>query len=333
MLRCWLSGICFSSDVEHRLDDLNSGAKSWMIVAMKSTKVASESKSDANPVAEPVDRLSTLLERFHVRASLFHAGPLCGRTRFEVQPDRAFLHILRRGQLEIEHPGRSERPGRVVVNEPTLVLYPRAVHHEFINPPQEGSDFICATLHFDGGDRNPIVAALPSLVLVPLDAVPGLGPTLDLLFAESDRMRCGSRLLTDRLFEVVLIQLLRWLIDHPQAAGVSSGLMMGLNDPRLARALVALHATPEKDWSLARMATLAGMSRSAFAEQFRNVTGTTPAAYLTDWRLTVAASLLRAGRPQKWVAAELGFATVSSLSRAFRRRFGAGPREWLANAR
>lgn len=279
---------------------------------------------------EAVDRLSTLLDRFHVRASLFHTGLLCGRTTFEAQPDRAFLHVLRRGRLQIEHQARAGAPRRVVVEEPTLLLYPRAVHHAFVNPPREGSDFSCATLQFAGGDRNPIVAALPPLVQVPLDAVPGLRPALDLLFAETDRVRCGSRLLADRLFEVVLIQLLRWIIDHPQAVGVSSGMMMGLSDPRLARALVALHTAPQDDWTLARMAAVAGMSRSAFAVAFKTVTGTTPSAYLTDWRLTVASTLLRARQPQKLVAAELGFSTASSLSRAFKQRFGAAPREWLA---
>lgn len=96
-----------------------------------------------------------------------------------------------------------------------------------------------------------------------------------------------------------------------------------------AAARVALHATPQEDWSLARMAAVAGMSRSAFAEAFKTVTGT-PLAYLTDWRLMVAVSLLRAGRPQKLVAAELGFSTASSLSRAHKQRFAASPREWLA---
>lgn len=301
-----------------------------MMGVMKSRKIVPSSRFSAEHTAEPIDRLSTLLERFHVRATLFHSGPLCGRTRFEAQPDRAFLHVLRRGSLQIEHPGRAGARRRLVVDEPTLVLYPRAVHHEFINPPSEGSDFTCATLHFDGGDRNPIVAALPPLLLVPLEAVPGLAPSLDLLFAETDRVRCGSRLLADRLFEVVLIQLLRWVIDHPRAVGVNSGLVMGLSDPRLARALVALHAAPQEDWSLARMAAVAGMSRSAFADSFKAVTGSTPAAYFTDWRLTVASSLLRAGRPQKLVAAELGFSTASSLSRAFKQRFSAPPRQWLA---
>ncbi|WP_300454359.1 AraC family transcriptional regulator [Accumulibacter sp.] len=297
---------------------------------MKSTKLNATSNSHGTDAPEAVDRLSTLLDRFHIRASLFHTGALCGRTTFEAQPDRAFLHVLRRGRLQIEHPRHAGAPRCVVVDEPTLLLYPRTVHHAFINPPREGSDFTCATLQFAGGDRNPIVAALPPLVQVPLDAVAGLRPALELLFSETDRVRCGSRLLADRLFEVVLIQLLRWIIDHPQAVGVSSGLVMGLSDPRLARALVALHGAPQDDWTLPRMAAAAGMSRSAFAETFKTVTGTTPSAYLTDWRLTLASTLLRAGRSQKLAAAELGFSSASSLSRAFRQRFGAAPREWLA---
>lgn len=315
---------------------LNLPGKGWMMGAMKSRKVDSASESRATAprkrADEPVDRLSALLDRFRIRASLFHAGPLCGRTPFEAQPHRAFLHVLRRGRLQIEHPARTGLRRQLVVDEPTLVLYPRSVHHTFVNPPREGSDFSCATLQFEGGDRNPLAAALPGLVLVPLDAVPGLRPTLELLFAETDHVRCGSRLLVDRLFEVVLIQLLRWVIDHPQAVGVSSGLVMGLSDPRLSRALVALHESPQDDWPLARMAAVAGMSRSAFAQAFRAVMGTTPAAYLTDWRLTVATGLLRRGQAQKLVAAELGFATPSSFSRAFRQRFGVSPRAWLADA-
>jgi AraC-like DNA-binding protein len=300
-----------------------------MMGVMKYKKHDAASIGSALQAAEPVDRLSDLLQRFRVQASLFHAGPMCGHTVFDAQRDRAFLHVLRHGTVEIEHPSKAGLRRRVKLQEPSLLLYPRAVKHRFINPPREGSDFTCATLHFDGGDRNPIVAALPPLVCVPLAEVPGLRPALELLFAETERMRCGSRLLADRLFEVVLIQLLRWVIDHPQAVGIQSGLVMGLADPRLARALVALHQAPQEDWPLERMAATAGMSRSAFAQAFRAASGATPAAYLTDWRLTVATSLLRHGRPQKLVAAELGFSTGSSLSRAFKQRFGVAPRAWL----
>src|SRR5690606_32481005 len=92
---------------------------------------------------------------------------------------------------------------------------------------------------------------------------------------------------------------------------------------------VALHRSPGEAWSLARMAMAAGMSRSAFAQVFRATMGTTPAAYLADWRVTLAASMVRHGRPVKLVATELGFAGPASLSKAFRQRLGVSPREWL----
>ena len=252
--------------------------------AVKYTKHYPSFNTGATTLPPAIDRLSGLLDRFRVRAHLFHAGALCGTTAFEAKPGRAFLHVLRRGELVVTHDKVKGLKRRVVVSEPTLMLYPRPVAHTFHNPPRDGSDFTCATLDFDGAERNPLVAALPALVLVPLAQVDGLQPALDLLFAETDRVRCGSRLLADRLFEVVLIQLLRWLIDHPGAGGIGTGLISGLADPRLARLLVALHAAPAAAWSLERMAAQAGMSRTAFAVAFKQATGATPAGYLADWR-------------------------------------------------
>ncbi len=295
-------------------------------------KVISEAKVRINTSAPSIDRLSAVLDRFRVQASLFHTGTLCGNRTFEALPGRAFLHVLRRGEMEVRHAPGGIGMRSLRLAEPTLLLYPRPLHHVFVNPPQDGSDFTCATLDFDGGEHNPIVQSLPPVIRVPLDAIDGLRPTLNLLFLEADHERCGSRLLANRLFEVVLIQLLRWIIDHPAEVGVASGLIMGLSDPRLAKSLVALHRAPHEDWPLERMAAIAGMSRSAFAAAFKTATGTTPASYLTDWRLTLATSMIRTGRPMKLIAAELGFAGTASLSRAFRQRMGVSPREWLVRS-
>lgn len=281
----------------------------------------------------PIDRLSSLLERFKVRARLFHNGPLCGISRFPAEPGRGFLHVMRRGELELRHGAKTDLPRRLTITEPTLLFYPRPLAHEFRNPPEDGSDFVCAELEFDGGERNPLVRALPPLIVLPLARVEGLEPALALLFSETERLRCGQRLLADRLFEVVLIQLLRWLIDHPHEAGIQPGLLTGLADPRLARALVALHETPGAPWSLAGMAEQAGMSRSAFAAAFKAAVGQPPADYLADWRLSLAQAQLRQGRPVKAIADELGYASASALSRLFSQRLGRSPRQWLDAAR
>lgn len=278
----------------------------------------------------PIDRLSSLLERFRVRAHLFHAGPLCGVTHFAAQPGRGFLHVLRRGEMALTHRAKSGAPRRILLREPSVLFYPRPLAHDFHNAPEEGSDFVCAALDFDGGPGNPLLQALPPLVVLPLSQVQGLEQALVLLFAEADRLRCGSRLLADRLFEVVLIQLLRWLLDHPEQAGVPAGLITGLSEPRLARALSALHERPGEAWSLQRMADQAGMSRSAFAAGFKAAVGQTPADYLAHWRLTLAQARLREGRPIKAIADELGYANASALSRLFAHKLGQSPRRWLA---
>jgi AraC-like DNA-binding protein len=280
----------------------------------------------------PVDRLSGLLERFKVRARLFQNGPLCGVTRFPAQPGRGFLHVLQHGEMVLRHGAKTRLPRRLVITEPTLLFYPRPLAHEFRTAQDDGSDFVCAELEFDGGERHPLVSALPPLIVLPLSRVEGLQPALALLFGETERLRCGQRVLADRLFEVVLIQLLRWLIDHPAEAGLPQGLLTGLGDPRLARALVALHDAPGAPWSLAAMAAEAGMSRSAFAATFKAVVGRPPAEYLADWRLSLAQAQLRAGRPVKAIADELGYAGTPAFSRLFSQRVGCSPRQWLKQA-
>lgn len=275
-----------------------------------------------------VDRLSALLDRFRVRARLFHQGPLCGVSQFDAHAGRGFLHVLRRGSLDIRHAAGSGAPKRLLLTEPSLMFYPRPLWHQFRNPPRDGSDFACATVELEGGERNPLARALPPLLVLPLSRVEGLEDALALLFAETDRLRCGSRLLADRLFEVVLIQLLRWLIDHPEEAGTPVGLLAGLAHPRLAQALVAMHEAPGAPWSLERLAAAASMSRTAFVNTFRERVGQTPAAYLADWRIALATAELRNGRDQKSLARELGYGSASALSRAFKQRLGSSPRAW-----
>jgi AraC-like DNA-binding protein len=280
--------------------------------------------------AEPLDRLSALLERFRVHAHLFHAGPLCGVTTFDARAGRGFLHVLRRGSMVVRHRDGDGVARELAVDEPTLLFYPRPLAHVFDNAPVQGSDFVCATLDFDGGAQHPLVRALPPVVALPLRAVGGLEHTLDLLFAETERVRCGQRLLADRLFDVLLVQLLRWLLDHPPQDGpMRAGLLAGLADARLARALVALHERPGEPWSLETMAASAGMSRSAFAARFRALVGETPASYLAQWRVALACKLLRDGRSVKFAADALGYANASSLSRVFALETGLSPRAWL----
>lgn len=284
------------------------------------------------PVAVPaaaVDRLSALLERLRVRTHLFHAGALCGVTHFDALAGRGFLHVLRHGEMVVTHLPRSGAPRKIQVSEPTLLFYPCPLEHTFHNAPTDAADFVCATVDFDGGNRHPLVAALPPVLVLPLRVVDGLEQTLALLFAETERLRCGQRLLADRLFEVLLLQLLRWLLDHPGEAGIPAGLIHGLAHPKLARALTAVHEAPGAGWALDSMASAAGMSRSAFAAAFKQTLGATPADYLLRWRVSIAQSMLRGGTSITVVSEQLGYASAGSFARAFAQCVGASPRVWL----
>lgn len=278
----------------------------------------------------PVDRLTALHERFRVRTRHFHTGPLCGVTTFASQPGRSFLHVLRRGEMSVEHQGPGGQLRRIRVDQPSLLFYPRPMQHAFHNAPTADSDFACATVEFDGGAMNPLVRTLPSVIVLPLDDVPSLAPSLDLLFAEIDSMGCGQPLVVDRLFEVVLIALFRWILDNVTELALPAGVLTGLCDPRIAPALLAVHELPGNPWTVESMAHEANMSRSAFAARFADRVGQSPAEYVTDWRLLIAQQRLRAGAPVGIVAAEVGYTDASAFSRVFSQRLGCSPRAWLA---
>lgn len=286
----------------------------------------------AQDLTKPLDRLSSLLDRFRVSAHLFHTGALCGVSTFDAQPGRGFLHVLRQGELVVTHRKGLGVTRRIEAREPTLFFYPQPLTHQFHNAPKDGADFTCASVHFEGGGTHPLVRALPPLVVLPLARVPGLESALNLLFQEADAVQCGHRQIADRLFEVVLLQLLRWLLDHGEEGGLSVGLAAGLADPQLARALTAMHDQPQYPWTLELLAEQAAMSRSSFASRFKDTLGVAPFDYLSDWRMTLAKKLLRQGQAVKTIAPELGYANASALSRVFAQRTGLSPREWLAQA-
>src|SRR6186713_3167406 len=158
----------------------------WMNSSIKSSLSYKSTPNTMITTPEGLDRLSALLDRFRVRAHMFHNGPLCGVTRFTPEAGLGFLHVMRRGTMVVTHRAGAGAPQRVEVSEPSLVFYPRPLAHDFNNAPVEGADFTCATLAFEGGAGHPLARALPALVVLPLSRVQGLEHTLALLFAETE---------------------------------------------------------------------------------------------------------------------------------------------------
>jgi AraC-like DNA-binding protein len=271
------------------------------------------------------DRLQSLLTHFAVTARTFNTGALCGINALGGNGTDGQLHLVRHGDVEVRH--GKKLAARIA--EPSLLLYPRPMAHRFITDAKRGADFVCANLSFDGGNANPIAAALPEFVCLPLAKLQGSEAVLELLFAEATASYCGRQGMLDRLFEVVLIQVLRFLMESGQTR---VGMLAGLAHPRLRLAIVAMHDHPEKEWSLEDLATAARMSRSVFANSFRKAVGVTPGVYLQAWRVSLAQKALLQGKSLKLIAQDVGYGSEAALSRAFKAQSGKSPREWRADA-
>ncbi|MFK0375172.1 cupin domain-containing protein [Pandoraea sp. NPDC090278] len=270
-----------------------------------------------------MDRLSTLISNFGVRAGVFHSGGMCGIASYGVDAhDGGHLHLLRSGEVALV----TEDGVRQQIAEPSLIFFPRRNHHQLLSGEADRTELVCGSLSFDGGHNNPLVAALPEFLVLPTKSLSTLELTLNWLFAEAFGQSCGRLAVMDRLFELLVIQLLRHVLEHRL---VSFGMLAGLGDPRLARALNVIHNQPGEAWTVESLASTANMSRANFAAQFREVVGQSPADYLLDWRIGLAQKRLRDGQPIARVAEEVGYDSASALARAFRRKTGCSPRDWL----
>ncbi len=241
------------------------------------------------------DRLEALLANFSITARTFQAGNLCGINPLQSDGVHGQLHLIRHGEVEVRH--ATGAPVRI--KQPSLLLYPRPMTHRVHHRQAEGRGFRLCASGLRGRDANPIAASLPPYVCLPLAQVQGSEAALGLLFAEAGAQYCGRQAMLDRLFEVVLIQVLRQVMETGETR---AGMLAGLGHQRLRFALIAMHETPQREWTLEGLAKTSGMSRSVFANTFRDTVGCTPGAYLARWRIGLAQKALLQDRSMKLIA-------------------------------
>ncbi|MVW64019.1 helix-turn-helix domain-containing protein [Massilia sp. NEAU-DD11] len=204
-------------------------------------------------------------------------------------------------------------------DKPPAQVAPGEVRHGTRDGPPDVR-FLIGHCEFAAPDAALLVSLLPRVVHVRGEA--RLATLVQLVNDEARAGRPARDVVLARLLEVLLIEALR----GAGGTDASPGLVRGLADPRLAHALRALHAAPERAWTVADLAREAALSRSTFFERFSRTVGVAPMAYLLTWRMALAQDLLRRGAGSiAEVAERVGYSSASTFTVAFARHVGEPP--------
>ncbi|WP_079062677.1 AraC family transcriptional regulator [Peterkaempfera griseoplana] len=188
---------------------------------------------------------------------------------------------------------------------------------------------LCGKYRLDRTQMHPLMAELPEVVHLPhrVGSHPALRSAIDLLGREVGERQPGACVAVPSLLDLLLVYMIRaWMAED------STGTWPAvLGDPVTAAALRALHSDPAAPWTNDRLATEVGVSRPTLARRFASLVGRPPMGYLTWWRLTLAATLLR-DTPDSLtaIARRVGYGSPYALSHAFTREFGSTPGRYRA---
>ena len=158
-------------------------------------------------MSTPEDRLTAVLERFPVRAGIFHTGPVCGTFDFDPEVKPGQFHLVRSGSAELTGIQGSRR-----ISEPSIIFMPDAASHRLV--AESEVELICATLRFGTAGPSPVVGALPSLVVVELADSPRLAAMADLMFDEVRNDKPGRQVVLNRLCELAVVKILRLCLER-----------------------------------------------------------------------------------------------------------------------
>ncbi|AIU87488.1 AraC family transcriptional regulator [Pectobacterium odoriferum] len=193
-------------------------------------------------------------------------------------------------------------------------------------PNTENTVIFSGCMDFELGGMQPLIKAMPEVMMVSrlMSTWPEIHPLLAAMERESMTRQVGFAGILARLADVVAALIVRGWVEA--GCGKATGWVQVLRDPRLSRAIYAMHQQPGVNWSVAELAKEAGTSRSVFAERFLSATGTTPAKYLSELRMRLAVQYIRHEHQAiETVALRLGYGSLAAFSRAFKRIVGHAP--------
>lgn len=300
-----------------------------------------------------MDTLSRLLENIHLYDSHSYRLQACGQWAYSLTKQDAILfYLIESGTLTIEIDGLSRQ-----LHRGDMVMLPDSYHHVcyntankkatplelarqhegdaglVINPGHpETAVIIVIECQYDKDITRSLLSALPTILPEDKSTAPSPVTTIEyscqILQVKEDRL--GKTAMINHLASILMIECLRAYIEQlPEAAET---WLTAIKDPYLAKALAVMHDAPNENWTIHKLAEVAGMSRSSFAERFKQVVGVPPLTYLIDYRLRLAARYLRLQHNSISRISELvGYASDSTFSQAFKRVYGLSPRAYRQN--
>lgn len=316
------------------------------------------------------DLLSDVLSRIRLSGAVFLRGEYSAPWTFDSPESRDLVDLLAPGaqRLILFHIVREgaawvgARGERIDLEPGDLAVLPHADRHLMGSRPDKAEPIPIADLlppppwqgvpvcRFEGGGQttgvvcgylkcdellfNSFMRRLPPVFRVR----PPAGPIADMIKAcinyaldERSHPRSGSAPLTTRMPELLLIEALRL---YSEDAASDTGWLAAISDPVVGRALALLHAEPARQWTVEELAGCAAASRSVLDERFRRLLGQPPIRYLAEWRMQLAADLMK-DTPAKLaaIAATVGYGSEEAFGRAFRRYLGISPGQWRSKLR
>ena len=281
--------------------------------------------------------LSDILRDIHAKASVYFCDQLVPPWNMKMRDlDYSSFHQVRRGQCIIECAGETQLAG-----PGDIIFIPKGSDHDLKSvdgfTPGREQEFktmlLCGYFQFDQPIDHPLMASLPPLIIIrseTLENNTGLKYTMDFLSEEFTNDRPGSKLLMDKLTEIMLIQLIRTEFTLTSEANFSKALF----DNQISKALKLIHGDTAHSWTLDKLAANIGMSRTSLANRFKALVGTTMFDYLTKIRIQKACNLLKTtSLPVYSIAEKSGYQSEISFNKAFKQHLGLTPGQYRKKSR
>lgn len=285
------------------------------------------------------DALSSLLIGLQLHGEVYVSGSFCGAWAVDTSGKRHIpFHLVSAGRAWLHIEGQPSQ----VLNAGDLVLFPRDLAHTISHseqPPAEElvnagfdpsepvtTEMVCGYFDFTNKAAWPLLESLDDVIVLDLSQQslePALRAFIEYIVAELKQRKPGFLAVVNQLVYLLFVQVIRQQIDSGK---LTEGLLVALFDPKISKALAAIHNQPQQNWSLVTLAQESGMGRSSFAALFQKLVGMPAMRYLTLWRMREATELLKyTNRSMLDIAEQCGYESEAAFRKAYKQTMGDTP--------